>query len=161
MPNGVMLVSECSFSSSICTGACLVLYRCLMTPSCPCSCSLFFKQRTHTHTHMHCKGTGDSTEHEAPGLGNKDTTALRTVGAELTKEQRSSTSHIGRRSDRSSGRQRTSKPAQQMTTDGTSARSAHKGPEEQTAATWRCTYTHAQKRRGTKPTCLERAVRTQ
>ena len=50
MPNGVMLVSECSFSSSICTGACLVLYCCLMTPSCPCSCSLFFKQRTHTHT---------------------------------------------------------------------------------------------------------------
>ena len=90
---------------------------------------------------MHCKGTGDSTEHEAPGLGNKDTTALRTVGAELTKEQRSSTSHS---SDRNSGRQRTSKPAQQMSRDGTSARSAHKGPEEQTAATWRCTYTHAQ-----------------
>ena len=158
MPNGFMLVSECSFSSSICTGACLVLYCCLMTPSCPCSCSLFFKQRTHTHTHMHCKGTGDSTEHEASELGNKDTTALRTVGAELTKEQRSSTSHS---SDRNSGRQRTSKPAQQMTRDGTSARSAHKGPEEQTAATWRCTYTHAQKRRGIKPTCLERAVRTQ
>ena len=84
---------------------------------------------------MHCKGTGDSTEHEASELGNKDTTALRTVGAELTKEQRSSTSHS---SDRNSGRQRKSKPAQQMTTDGTSARSAHKGPKEQTAATWRC-----------------------
>ena len=153
MPNGVMLVSECSFSSSICTGACLELDCCLMTPSCPCS--LF---SSNAHTHMHCKGTGDSTEHEAPGLGNKDTTALRTVGAELTKEQRSSTSHS---SDRHSGRQRTSKPAQQMTRDGTSARSAHKGPEEQTAATWRCTYTHAQKRRGTKPTCLERAVRMQ
>ena len=83
---------------------------------------------------MHCKGTGCLTEREASELGNKDTT-LRTVGAELTKEQRSSTSHIGRRSDRSSGRQRTSKPAQQMTTDGTSARSAHKGAEEQTAAT--------------------------
>ena len=153
MPNGVMLVSECSFSSSICTGACLELYCCLMPPSCPCFCSLFLKQRTHTHTH-----TGGSTEREASELGNKDTTALRTVGAELTKEQRSSTSHS---SDRNSGRQRTSKPAQQMTRDGTSARSAHKGPEEQTAATWRCTYTHAQKRRGTKPTCLERAVRTQ
>ena len=49
MPNGVTSVSECNFSSSICTGACLELYCCLMPPSCPCFCSLF-SSNAHTHT---------------------------------------------------------------------------------------------------------------